>query len=313
MSELASGTAVGTYLVTEFVGRIGDLDEYRVTRGGATYTLMVAPQPESTLCMRIIMAGRVQASFFHPNVVAVTDVVDIDGIPALVMEHVAGPHLSELIAQGPLTTPMAHGLMCGILRGVSAIHQRRLVHRNLTPENILIDQTIKYEPIPRITNFIMAKTGSLDPTTTVSGMALGTPQYMAPEQIRDSTSVDGRADVFALGAIAYELLSGVRAFERTDVVATFRAIARGVYPPLPHDVPTELGAIIAYALEVDHMQRLNSVEAFIDRWTAAYESFGNEAITETAPMPGDDGLAPDDVPTEEEPAPPKKRSWWPWG
>lgn len=312
MSGIAAGTVVGAYVVRDLVRQMGDFDLYEVKhrKKATTHVFMVARDLDLYLRERILLAGRLQTTLRHSNLVAVTDVVDVEGTPVLVADRVAGPKLAELISEERPSIALAHGLMCGILRGTVAIHQRQVVHRNLTPENILVDESFA-EPAPRITNFVMAKIGASAPKMTVSGMALGTPQYMAPEQIRDSTSVDGRADVFALGAIAYELLSGVRAFERSDVVATFRAIARGVYPPLPGDVPTELAAIVAAALESDHNQRLSSAEAFLERWTAAYESFGNAPTTTPAKAP-DDELSPDDIPTEEDAPPPRKRSWWPW-
>lgn len=186
----------------------------------------------------------------------------MDGDLGLVMELVDGPTLAELLQDGPLTLPEADVLARGLLDGVRAAHARGFVHRDLKPGNVLlarIDETL----VPKIADFGLAKALAEpgDTARTRAGTGLGTPPYMAPEQIRDAATADARADLFSLGAIFQELVTGRRAFDGPDVWEIFRAIQEGRAAPLPPELPDRMAEAIRGALTVDRDRRIPTAAA----------------------------------------------------
>ena len=215
--------------------------------------------------------GRLQSSLQHPNVVSVTDLIRIEGAPALVMEYVKGPTLGQLLSRQKLSLVQCDLIARGILKGVEAAHAHGMVHRDLKPANILIASTGS-EVIPKIADFGLAKVveGEGDPHgLTKDGAAMGTPGYMAPEQLKDARSVDLRADVFALGAILYEMVCGRHCFVGDDVMAVWFAISQGQFiPPRSHvpELPERMVDAIEGALVVDRETRIANVSNLLERW-----------------------------------------------
>ena len=201
-----------------YLGRHAQLDSLHAIK----VLFITAPQIRE----RLLREGRVQANLRHPNIVSVTDVLEVQGAPALVMEYVDGPALDAWLLEHKPTIDEALWLFRGIVRGVSAAHERGVVHRDLKPANILLSRTNE-GIVPKVTDFGLVKSVSDTKGHTQTGLALGTPEYMAPEQIRDASEVDQRADMFALGCILYELVCHRRAFGRPDKMSTFNAIVSG--------------------------------------------------------------------------------------
>jgi serine/threonine protein kinase len=253
--ELGIGSVVDRYLVEGFLGEGGMAMVYRVRHRdlGSQHALKVLSVQTRTIRERLLREGRMQSGLRHPNIVPVTDVVQVAQSPALVMDYIAGPDLAELIFRCSLSDAQADQLIRGILRGVAAAHAIGLVHRDLKPSNILVDIQGR-AMVPRVTDFGLAKPGpgTKDSALTRTGTAMGTPGYMAPEQIRDSSAVDARADVFSLGAILYELLARRRAFDGTDIMDIWNRVSAGNYTPLGELRPgltTGLCQLIHSALE----------------------------------------------------------------
>jgi hypothetical protein len=214
---------------------------------------------------RLVEEGRVQARIEHPNIVRVSDVLEVDGAPALVMEFVDGPDLSTWIQRGPITPAQAEHLFRGILSGVAAAHAAGVIHRDLKPSNVLIARLSTGELVPKVGDFGLVKVmQSEEQGQTRSGIPLGTPQYMAPEQIRDAARVDVRADIFSLGCILYELLSGKQAYPGNDLIDIFERIDRGQRPPLPEHVPPLLKQAVARCLARDPTDRPQSCAELLD-------------------------------------------------
>ena len=141
---------------------------------------------------RLIQEGRLLANIRHPNILSVTDLVKLDGSPSLVMEFIQGPSLALFLQQLDLTLVQADALARGILNGVLAAHNKGLIHRDLKPGNILLD-IIDGNIVPKVADFGLAKiVDSSSPILpmTRTGVTMGTPAYMAPEQIKDFGSVD---------------------------------------------------------------------------------------------------------------------------
>ncbi len=274
--ELAAGTVVsGRYCVLEALGRGAMAVVYLVRHEqlGTLHALKVLQLPSWSVQRRLLQEGRIQGALKHPNVVGVTDTVEVDGSPGLVMELVRGPGLDRLLQQGRLPLDVARALGVGVLAGVAAAHREGLIHRDLKPANVLVDAAGP-ALVPRVTDFGLAKLlgpESQGAVATRSGASLGTPAYMAPEQIRDPRSVDQRSDVFALGALLYELVTGRRAFPGDDLLELFRRIDEGRYTPIgvaAPDAPADLAAAIEAALRPDPRERPQGVPELLDRWTS---------------------------------------------
>ncbi|MBA2320108.1 MAG: serine/threonine protein kinase, partial [Deltaproteobacteria bacterium] len=209
--DLAPGTEIDRYVVEEVIGRGGMAVVYRVQHKklGTSHALKVLLIPAPAIQERMLQEGRVQATLRHPNVVNVTDVIDVNGSYGLVMEFVDGPALDRhLWQQKHLSLEEAEIIGRGILAGVAAAHAQSMIHRDLKPANILLARSERGDLVPKVTDFGLAKIlrgTSLDTASaTRTGHTMGTPQYMAPEQIRNAKTVDERADVFSIGALLYE-------------------------------------------------------------------------------------------------------------
>ena len=252
---LVSGDTVDRFEVEELLGQGGIAQVYKVRhrRLGSLHALKLLTIDRKGLAERLILEGQIQAQLRHPNVVAVTDVVEHLGRTGLLMEYVAGKSLEHwLVSDGVPPVERGLKLVAQVLSGVAAAHAAGVLHRDLKPANILLSET-PLGVVPKVTDFGIAKLfAGADGGTgaTRQGSAMGTPGYMAPEQIEDSAGVDARADVFALGAITYELIDGNPALRRQSLLDTFAATARGDFRPLePSDaLPESVAAAIHRAL-----------------------------------------------------------------
>lgn len=237
--------------------------------------VVAVPSPE--VQARLLQEGRLQGSLRHPNVVSVTDVVTVRGSPGLVMELIDGPTLAELLNDHPPSLAQADSLARGILSGVVAAHAHGLVHRDLKPRNILLAPNGR-ELMPKIADFGLAKIlearGGMN---TRQGAILGTPNYMAPEQIRNAADTDARADVFALGAVLYELVTGEKAFPGSNMMEVFRKIDDGQYRPpreLAANLPGRMERAIVGALRTERSERIQTAEDLMEIWFADATSDG---------------------------------------
>jgi serine/threonine protein kinase/tetratricopeptide (TPR) repeat protein len=272
--------AVGAVISDRFVvlGRIGAgavavVYLVRHLQLGSLHAIKVLLIPTPFVQQRLLQEGRLQSTLRDPHVVAVTDVVDVEGAPGLVMDFVRGPSLERLLQHIHFDPHQAIAVGAGILAGMRAAHQAGMVHRDLKPANVLVDVT-DTQLVPKIADFGLAKILHSDEsaglTATRTGSTLGTPAYMAPEQIRDARNVDERADIFALGCLLYELLTGHRAFPGDDLLDLFDRIRDGRYRAvrsLSPEVPQWLEAVVDDALRPDRDERIGSVAELHDRWT----------------------------------------------
>lgn len=173
-------------------------------------------------------------------------------------------------ASEPLAPDVLDSVARGLMDGLAAAHARGLIHRDLKPPNVLVD-TSSGRPVPRITDFGIAKAigGDGDLGQTRTGAVMGTPRYMAPEQLRDASRVDARADIFSLGCVLYELATGRPPFEGDDLIELLRAISDGDYPPsdtLRPDLPARVHLALDGALEIDRAVRLADVAELRAEW-----------------------------------------------
>ncbi len=247
---LKPGTQVDRYVIEAEIGRGGMAVVYRVRHQslGSLHALKVLFLPSPSLHERVVLEGRLQASFRHPNVVAVTDVIDVNGAYGLIMDLVDGPALETWLERKNPSLDQRLTLFREIVRGVRAAHEQGIVHRDLKPANVLV--TFRDgRCTPMITDFGLAKAlGAIGPTVTRSNVSMGTPSYMAPEQIRDAKNVDERADIFSLGAILYRMVCDRPAFDGDDVLSILYATTSGRYTP-PRSVKPELPEEVARAID----------------------------------------------------------------
>ncbi len=207
--------------------------------------------------------ARAAARLSNPGVVAVYDQGSLDGVAYLVMELVEGPNLRDLIAAGPLTVREALGLTAQVLRPLGAAHRAGLVHRDVKPENVLLPAD---GSVAKVADFGLARAVT-EVTQTTTGNVLGTVAYLAPELITTGASAPC-ADVFSVGVILYELLTGAQPFAAdTPIQIAFRNVHEDVPAPslqLP-DLPEPVNALVAEMTRRDPQERLVDADAALAR------------------------------------------------
>jgi serine/threonine-protein kinase len=227
-------------------------------------------------------AGRVG----NPHIVETFDAGVLEsGEPYLVMEILRGQSLSARIANGPMPLLDVVDLLGQAAAGVQAAHNAGIVHRDLKPDNLFITDAADGRPFVKILDFGISKfdaksTGGLQ--LTQEGVALGTPYYMPPEQIRGEGNLDARADVYALGVILYECLSGVRPFEAETLAHLAILIHTGKprhLAELRPDLPPGFAELVHAAMATDRGQRVQTA----DELRAALERYGTVAFRTQIP------------------------------
>ncbi len=200
------------------------------------------------------------AALSHPNIVAIFDRGEWNGTYYIAMEYVAGRSLKTVVhEQGALDPAAAIDIVTQILRAARFAHKRGVIHRDLKPHNVILDE----EGRARVTDFGIAKAGASDMTLT--GSIMGTAQYLSPEQAQGQT-VSGRSDLYAVGIILYELLTGSVPFDgETAVAIAFKQVSAEPRAPSERQpgVPAALDAVVLRALAKDPAQRFADAEEFI--------------------------------------------------
>lgn len=187
--------------------------------------------------------ARHAASLSHPGIAAVHDYGEHDGTPYLVMELVRGETLSDLIARiGPVPLDRALSILADTAEALAAAHARGVVHRDVKPGNLLLTD----EGRVKVTDFGIARAIGAAPVT-VTGEVVGTAQYISPEQASGEQATPA-SDIYALGVVAFEVLTGQRPFTADSPVALAMAHVRQPPPPLPPTLPADVAAVVHQAL-----------------------------------------------------------------
>ena len=285
---LNQGTKLGPYEILSPLGSGGMGEVYRArdTRLGREVALKVLPESfarDADRLRRFEQEARAVAALNHPNLLAIHDIGEYNGSPFIVSELLEGRSLRTELEDGPLSSRKATDYAAQIAQGLAAAHEKNIVHRDLKPENIFITK----EGRTKILDFGLAKLASggdgkggsegltLTSSPTEAGVVMGTAGYMAPEQVRGA-AVDPRTDIFAFGAVLYEMVSGQRAFRRETAAETMTAILKDDPPELSdlqHPVAPGLDRIIRRCLEKRPEQRFQSAKDL---------AFALEALTGTA-------------------------------
>ena len=252
------------------------------------------------------------AAIRHPNIIAVTDFGVARGtMPFLVMEFVKGRSLQDILAkEGAMPPQRAFEFISAIAAGVGAAHRQNIVHRDLKPLNIMVQDDVPISEGVKILDFGLAKIksgellGSFIQAQT-SGL-MGSPFYMAPEQWGDDEP-DARADIYSLGVILYQMLSGEVPFKGSSIPSIMKKHLTQP-PPTFHSmgisVPPALEGVVRHSLEKELPARIDSVESFLKELRAAMDSspIAPAALRETVAMDPNRTIA-SMIPPESPPAP----------
>ncbi len=250
---------------------MGEVYRARDTKLGRDVALKVLPDifaDDPERLARFQREARVLASLNHPNIAAIYGLEEQDGVRALVLELVEGPTLAERIAQGAIPVDEALPIARQIAEALEAAHERGVIHRDLKPANV----KVKSDGMVKVLDFGLAKALQRDagsdpsesPTMTAAatrmGVIMGTAAYMSPEQARGKT-VDKRADIWAFGAVLFEMLTGQRAFPGEAVADLLAGIIERSpdFDTLPPNTPMSVRVLVRRCLEKDRTERLHDI------------------------------------------------------
>jgi serine/threonine protein kinase/Tol biopolymer transport system component len=269
---LTPGTRLGVYEIVAPVGAGGMGEVYRARDArlsrDVAIKVLIGERSSTRRTKRFEREARAAGALNHPNVLAVYDVGTHEGVPYLVTELLEGLTLRERMSAGSLPPRKMVEVATQMARGLAAVHDKGIVHRDLKPENVFVAR----DGQAKILDFGLAHvtgTDAIEPEDdtatspeklTDSGMLVGTIGYMSPEQARGHAA-DARSDVFALGAVLYEMLAGRRPFEGATASDTLAAILREDPPPIDTGalrLPASLDRLVGRCLEKDPEERFQS-------------------------------------------------------
>ncbi len=287
-SQRAIPERVGPYRVVSVIGGGGMGVVYRAVSPTGEEVAVKVLQPErasETVIARFELERRIR--LVHPNVIEVKDDGFDHGMPYLVLELLEGQSLEEILAEGPLPPERATELLVQVCAGVAFAHEHGIIHRDLKPANLFV----RNDGVVKVLDFGVARvhTGM----QTSEGLVIGTLSYLSPEQARSAKGVDGRTDVWALGVVLYECLTGRTPFVAGSPVSTLFAIMTA--EPLP---PRTFGAPTTRALDdvVLRCLRKEAADRFSGPEELAYAlaTLSRQASTLSIPPPTDITLRQDE-------------------
>jgi hypothetical protein len=268
---LTSGTKIGPYEIVSSLGAGGMGEVYRATdtRLGRDVAIKVLPEAlarDAERLRRFETEARAVAALNHPNILSIHDIGTQEGTPYLVSECLDGQSLRQELSGGALPLRRAVEYGTEIAQGLAAAHDKGIIHRDLKPENIFVTRDGRV----KILDFGLAKLArpeaaadegaTMEAVPTSAGVVLGTVGYMSPEQVKGEPA-DARSDIFALGTILYEMLTGQRAFRRDTSAETMTAILKEEPPEISvtgKTISPAMERIVRRCLEKKPLQRFQS-------------------------------------------------------
>jgi eukaryotic-like serine/threonine-protein kinase len=281
----------GRYLVSERLAEGAMAVVYRGERVGLKRQVAIKFLHESYSASedgmrRFEVEARAMSRLAHPNCVAVTDFGVENGAPYLVMDFVTGSSLRDVLeAEVRMRPTRAVAVVRQVLAGLTHAHGQGIVHRDVKPENIVISPVEGHGEQVRILDFGLAKLR--DENSVTSGLAVGTPGYMAPEQTIGE-KVDERADLYATGIILFELIAGRKPFQAESPFDVMRMHRESPIPPLSAAAPgvtisSELEDVVRRALAKSRAERFSTAGSFLEALEATPEAEGSQVSSARAP------------------------------
>ena len=269
---LGPGSRLGPYEILAQLGAGGMGEVYRARDPRLDREVAIKILPEhlsndSELQARFEREAKVIAALSHPNILAIYDFGSVDGVSYAVTELLQGETLGSRLTRGPIPWRKALEIGIGVADGLAAAHSKEILHRDIKPENVFLTDDGRV----KILDFGLARykphmtgedssTAPTRPAETAFGVVMGTSGYMSPEQVCGA-NLDDRSDIFALGCVIFEMITGQRAFRRSSPSETASAILKDEPPELAKlvpDLPLGLDAVIAHSLEKKPDQRFHS-------------------------------------------------------
>jgi serine/threonine-protein kinase len=279
---LRPGDTVERYTIDAVVGQGGmgcvyRAHDARLDRRVAIKVISEEARPDGEARARMVREAKAAAALDHPNAVSIFDVGELDGAPYIVMELVSGRTLRDAVGDSSLSVATRVGWLGDVARALGAAHRRGLVHRDVKPENVMV----RDDGVVKVLDFGIARRAATPgppevdaaaptqspalPTLTKDGVKVGTPVYMAPEQIRGD-ALDGRADQFAWGVLAYELLTGRLPWRGSEPLAVVASILTDEVSSEALEragVPAATAAVVLRALSKKPNDRFASMEDLV--------------------------------------------------
>ncbi|HEU4390213.1 MAG TPA: serine/threonine-protein kinase [Blastocatellia bacterium] len=259
-------TTVGEYRLVDFLGAGGMGEVYRAVHlklgRVVAVKVMTSAIRSQGLIERFFNEARIQSSLHHRSIAMLYDFLEVDGQPCIIMEYVDGQALSDrLKLGGPLRLPEALSIFATVVEGVQYIHSNGVVHRDIKSNNIKINLAGQV----KLLDFGIARVES-GPRMTATGDVIGTLEYLSPEQIRGGNA-DVRSDIWALGVLLYEMVTGHVPFEAATLGDLCDKISKAVYVQpsvINPSVPREVEGIIARCLKRSPGDRYQSAQQLLD-------------------------------------------------
>ena len=271
--QLASGDVLaGRYRLERLLGEggMGFVWEARQLTTDKAVAIKVLKSQDGADTARFLREAKVAAALSHRNIIQVFDFWETEGKGPvfMVMELLHGETLAERLERvGPLPIEQVLALVAPVASAVRAAHARGVVHRDLKPDNVFLARVADSDaPEVKVVDFGLAKPFLVTVGATAltqTGSVMGTPYYMAPEQVYGEKDIDGQADVWALGVILYECATGIKPFEGENFGQIFRRVTHGIYKPLREllpNVPAALESLVTRALSHDKDKRPTMAE-----------------------------------------------------
>ncbi|MCP4714362.1 MAG: serine/threonine protein kinase, partial [Deltaproteobacteria bacterium] len=252
---------IGKYKVLEEVGRGGMGIVYKGVHESLGHTVAVKTLPpqfstDETALNRFMREAKILAKLRHPNIVYIFDIEEQDSSHYLIMEFINGKSVSQILKeQGPFSAAEADRIVGDVAMALAHAHEKGIIHRDIKPENIMVTD----EGVVKVTDFGIAR-GMEGPSLTRTGI-IGTPSYMSPEHITSGKNIDGRSDIYALGIVFFEMLTGSVPFSGDSEYAVLEQHLRKP-PPLPSDitatVPESCNSVFLKCVEKERDSRYQS-------------------------------------------------------
>lgn len=274
-NSLLLNSMVGEYRLINFLGEGGMGEVYRgvhakLGRVAAIKVLNEAARREQGFVERFFNEARIQESLHHPNIAAVYDFTEVQGQPCIIMEYVDGDTLCDRVRPyGPMPTAEALRIFYSVVDAIAYVHSHGVIHRDIKSNNIKIGTQGQV----KLLDFGIAK-GGASPALTQTGSVIGTIEYLSPEQL-STGHADERSDIWALGVLLYEMLTGRVPFQATTIGALCAQISNADYPPprqLNPAAPAAVESLVSRCLKKNAADRYQSAAQLLDDVRRAADS-----------------------------------------